>query len=111
MSLRRPRGPKNETPSGSHRIRLRHRAQVTSIVDFRAPATSPEEAARSVADAYRVALAKASPVISLPNGESVLLEPQEITFLELALVAVDEAGEESNPISILAPAGTDLVLA
>lgn len=40
-----------------------------------------------------------SPVISLPTGESVLLEPREITFLDLALVAVDETGQEGPPIA------------
>lgn len=85
-----------------HRIRLRHRARVTSSADFEVSAVSPEAAAQIVSDAYRVSLARDSPIISLPNGESALLEPRDVTFLDLAFVVVNGAGEESEPI---APSG------
>lgn len=86
-----------------HRIRLRHRARVTCSADFEISAASPGAAAQIVADAYRVSLAKDSPVISLPNGESALLEPRDVTFLDLAFVAISDAGEESEPITPSGP--------
>lgn len=99
MSSRGTRRPRFDASPGGYRIRLRHRALVTSIVDFSVPAGTPEEAARIVADAYRIALASDSPVISLPSGECVLLEPHEVTFLDLDFVAVNDAGDESDPIT------------
>ncbi|MBR0641242.1 hypothetical protein [Plastoroseomonas hellenica] len=50
-----------------------------------------------------MSLAKDSPIISLPSGESALLEPRDVTFLDLAFVAVDDAGEESEPITPSGP--------
>lgn len=83
-----------------HRIRPRHRARVTSSADFIVDAAAPGAAAQLVADAYRVSLAKDSPVITLPNGESALLEPHEIEFADIAFVAINDAGEESEPIAL-----------
>ncbi len=84
----------------AYRIRLRHRARVTSTADFEITAGSPEEAAQTVADAYRVSLSKDSPIIFLSNCESALLEPRDITFLDLGFVAVNDVGQESDPINL-----------
>lgn len=83
-----------------YRIRMRHRARVTSSAEFEITAASDEAAAQAVMDAYKVSLAKDSPVISLPDGQSALLEPRDVTFLDLTFVAVDDSGGESRPIDL-----------
>ncbi len=85
-----------------YRIRLVERTTSQGAADFTISAQSPQEAAIVVEGAHARAQAAGTAYVRLPDGQTEVLEPGEITNRETEFLLVGPDGETSH---ILMPKG------
>jgi hypothetical protein len=81
-------------PMNTFNIRLIERTTHQGSADFRVDAESAAAAATIVADAHTGAQADGTNMVTLPDGQTQVLEAEEIEARERIFLLVDDAGTE-----------------
>jgi ABC-type cobalamin/Fe3+-siderophores transport system ATPase subunit len=88
-------------PMSTFNIRLIERTTHQGSADFRVDAESAAAAATIVADAHTGAQAHGTNMVTLPDGQTQVVEAEEIVARERTFLLVDDAGTEIREIPMI----------
>jgi hypothetical protein len=82
-------------------IRLIERTTHQGSADFRVDAETAAAAATIVADAHAGAQADGTNMVTLPDGQTQVVEAEEIVARERTFMLLDDAGTETREIPVI----------
>ena len=82
-------------------IRLIERTTHQGSADFRVDADTPAVAATIVADAHAGAQVDGTNMVTLPGGQTQVVEAEEIVARERTFMLLDDAGTEIREIPVI----------
>jgi ABC-type cobalamin/Fe3+-siderophores transport system ATPase subunit len=88
-------------PMSTFNIRLIERTTHQGCADFRVHAETAAAAATIVADAHTGAQADGTNMVTLPDGQTQVVEAEEIVARERTFLLVDDAGTEIREIPVI----------
>ena len=88
-------------PMSSFNIRLIERTTHQGSADFRVDAETEAAAATIVADAHTAAQANGTNMVTLPDGQTQVVEAEEIVARERTFMLVDDDGTEIREIPMI----------